>query len=78
MAGTPSTVVCTAPHAVDLADGRTLAPGETAVDVDTSDAHNRGLVLDGSLGVTKGTTPRVRQPDKLVSDAENSNEEGDK
>lgn len=66
MAETPSTVVCVATHAVDLDDGRSLAPGETAYDVDTSSPHNRGLVIDGALYVTDGTTPRVRQEDKLV------------
>lgn len=66
MAPTPSTVVCTATHAVDLDDGRSLAPGEVAYEVDTSTPHNRGLVIDGSLNVTDGTTPRVRQSDKLV------------
>lgn len=75
MAETPSTVVCTATHAVDLDDGRSLAPGETAYDVDTSNAHNRGLVIDGSLNVTDGTTPRVRMADKLVETAATSTED---
>ena len=83
MAETPSTVVCTATHAVDLDDGRSLAPGETATDVDTSNAHNRGLVIDGSLYVTDGTTPRVRMADNLVKAAAtppptDEDEEGDK
>lgn len=66
MSSTPSTVVCTATHAVDLDDGRSLAPGETAYEVDTDHPHNRGLVIDGSLVVTDGTTPRVRQDERLV------------
>jgi hypothetical protein len=50
------TVVCTATHAVDLDDGRSLAPGETAYDLDIDKEHNNTLVTDGSLtvvGVTK-------------------------
>jgi hypothetical protein len=80
MAETPSTVVCVATHAVDLDDGRSLAPGATAYDVDTSSPHNRNLVIDGLLNVTEGTTPRVRQVDKLVEEAavvtDDENEEG--
>lgn len=69
MAETPSTVVCVATHAVDLDDGRSLAPGTTAYDVDTSNPHNRNLVIDGLINVTEGTTPRVRMTDKLVEAA---------
>lgn len=55
-----ATVICTATHPVDLADGRVLGPGEEAEDVDTSAPHVRNLVLDGHLLVTEGRTPRTR------------------
>jgi hypothetical protein len=53
-------VLCTSQHAIDLDDGRTLGPGESADDIDLESAHNRALVLDGHLLVTEGKTPRSR------------------
>lgn len=53
-------------HSVDLDSGRSLAPGDEADDVDTEHPHNRALVLAGLVTVTKGTTPRVSQPERLV------------
>lgn len=55
-----STVVCTSSHPVDLPDGRSLAPGETAEDIDTKEPSVKDLVLDGHLNVLEGTTPRTR------------------
>ena len=68
-------VLCTSSHPVDLSDGRTLAPGEVAEDVDTEHPHQRGLVLDGHLLVQEGTKPRARQANKLVEAAEKSADE---
>jgi hypothetical protein len=45
------TVVCTATHPVDLADGRSLAPGQSADDVSVTNHHNKALVEGGSLTV---------------------------
>lgn len=50
------TVVCTAAHPVDLADGRSLAPGESADDVSINNAHNKVLVDGGDLVVLAGST----------------------
>ena len=68
-------VLCTASHPVDLSDGRTLAPGEVAEDVDTEHPHQRGLVLDGHLLVQEGTKPRARQSQKLVEAASDDKNE---
>lgn len=54
------TVLCTSSHVIDLADGRSLAPGEVAEDIDTGDPHVRDLVLSGQLYVQKGSTPKER------------------
>lgn len=48
---TPSTVVCTATHPVDLDDGTSLGPGQKAEDVDTSNTHNKALISTGALTV---------------------------
>lgn len=53
-----STVINTAGHAIDLADGRTIAPGETVNDLDVQHPHNALLVVSGRLYVTEGRTPR--------------------
>lgn len=58
---TEARVICTSTHAVDLSDGRTLAPGEEAEGVDTDHEHQRALVLDGHILVLEGMKPRVRQ-----------------
>lgn len=58
---TGSTVICSSTHPVDLDDGRGLAPGESATDVDTDAPHNRDLVLDGHIRVEEGMTPRTRR-----------------
>lgn len=55
-----ATVLGVSTHTVDLSDGRMVAPGEEVVDVDTDDAHNRDLVLDGHIIVLEGMTPRTR------------------
>lgn len=62
-----ATVICSAPHPVDLHDGRVLAPGETAEGIDTEHPHQRALVLDGSLHVVDGMTPKKRKSDDLVA-----------
>lgn len=41
-------VKCVSSHAEDLADGRSLAPGEVA-NADLTEAHNTALVEDGKL-----------------------------
>lgn len=64
------TVTNTTIYPVDLADGRSLAPGESADDIDTNLPHHRALVLDGDLRVSEGSTPRKRQPEKRVAKAE--------
>jgi hypothetical protein len=69
------TVVCTSTHAVDLDTGRTLSPGETADGIDLDHPHNRGLVVDGSLVVLEGKTPRARQEQRLVDEAQRTGEE---
>lgn len=69
-----ATVLCTSSHQVDLADGRALAPGETATDVDTDHPHTRSLVLDGHLLVTDGSTPRKRQAERLTTEAAKNGE----
>lgn len=53
-------VVCTATHPIDLEDGRSLAPGESAADVDTESEYTRDLVVDGLVAVTDGPVPRKR------------------
>lgn len=65
-------VLNTASHPVDLSDGRTLAPGEVADDIDTDHPHQRSLVLDGHLLVQEGLKPRVR---KTGGSGENSSDE---
>lgn len=53
-------MLCSATHPIDLSDGRPLAPGEVAEDIDTDDPHQRALILDGHLLVLEGSTPRKR------------------
>lgn len=55
-----ATVRNIAGRAVDLSDGRVIAPGETAEDVDTDHAHQRQLVTDELIAVEDGMTPRKR------------------
>lgn len=69
------TVINTSTHPVDLSTGRSLAPGETAEEVDTEHPHQRALVIDGHLRVEEGTTPRKRQPAKRVEKAAADDEE---
>lgn len=78
------TVLCTSTHAIDLADGRTVGPGEVVEKVDTNDPHVRDLVLSGHLYVQEGTTPRTPatfeqavkartpEPDSTEGDATNA------
>lgn len=63
-------------HPIDLDDGRTLAPGEEVEEVDTDHPHNRALVVNGHVLVTKGMTPHKAQPDRLVKEAEASAQTG--
>lgn len=65
-----STVLNVTGHPIDLDDGRSLAPGEQAEDVDTDHPHNRVLVTDGLATVLEGMTPHKAQPTRLVSQAE--------
>jgi hypothetical protein len=46
-------------HAIDLDDGRTLGPSETAEDVDLDAEHNRNLVLGKQIVVQDGPVPRT-------------------
>lgn len=62
-----STVLNVAGHPIDLDDGRTLAPGEQAEDVNTDHPHNRVLVVEGLATVTEGTTPKKTQPERLIA-----------
>lgn len=65
-----STVLNVAGHPIDLDDGRTLAPGEQAEEVNTDHPHNRVLIVEGLATVVEGSTPRTTKPNRLVSDAE--------
>lgn len=74
-----STVLNVAGHPIDLDDGRTLAPGEQAEEVDTDHPHNRVLVVGGLATVVEGMTPHKTQPIELVKQAEKAaadNKEG--
>lgn len=55
------TVKNTGTHPVDLADGRPLAPGETAPDVDTTDSHNADLIESGLITVEGGAKALKRE-----------------
>lgn len=74
-----STVLCTSTHVIDLEDGRSLAPGEVAEDVDTTTPFIRSLVLDGHLLVQEGSHPRTRasedQTAQAVADARTPKED---
>lgn len=62
------TVVCTATHPVDLDDGRSLPPGETA-DIDEKNAVNAALLDAGQLCVVGGKDkphPRKTTQEKEV------------
>lgn len=71
-------VLNVAGHPIDLDDGRTLAPGEEAEDVDTDHPHNRAVIVRGLATVTEGTTPRKTQPAKLAKAAADDNDGEDK
>lgn len=64
-----STVLNVVGHPIDLDDGRTLAPGEEAEEVDTDHPHNRALVVNQTVVVLEGMTPHKAQPDRLVKEA---------
>lgn len=68
MAGTSrtGTVFNSKSYPVDLADGRTLAPSETAEDIDLDAEHNRNLVLDGTITVQEGFKPRTSEASKAA------------
>lgn len=66
---TTSTALNVAGHAVDLDDGRVLAPEESA-EIDANKPHNRALVVGGLLHITEGLNPQVSKPERLVKDAE--------
>lgn len=72
-----STVLNVAGYPVDLDDGRTLAPGESA-EADAGKPHNRVLVVSGQILVTEGSTPRTTQPERLVSDVAKQQKEDDR
>lgn len=62
------TVKCVSDHAEDLADGRVLAPGQTADDVDLSVEYNRQQEAAGKI--LKVDTPSPSQePPLLTGDA---------
>ena len=46
-----SSILNVSNQVIDLDDGRTLAPGEEAVDVDVNHPHNQ-LILDEGLALT--------------------------
>lgn len=52
----PETVVCVATHPIDLADGRSLEPGERAASIDVNDPYNAQLIEAGSLLVAEAIT----------------------
>jgi hypothetical protein len=66
------TVKNTGTHPVDLADGRPLAPGETATDVDLNDPHNADLEEQGLLSVEGGAKAlkREQNTDEIKAAAE--------
>jgi hypothetical protein len=70
-------VVCTSRHDIDLDTGLSLAPGESAEDVDLDHPHNRALVIDGSLAVTEGSVPRVRHEEQLEQLAAEPKDDGE-
>lgn len=59
-------VICTSAHAVDLSDGRTLAPGESATEVDIDHDHQKALVLDGHLYVLDDAPDDEQPPASLA------------
>lgn len=59
-----STVVCTAAHPVDLDDGRSLPPGESADNVDITVPANATLINAGQIVVTSGDKPKPHPPAK--------------
>lgn len=50
-------------HPVDVADGRTLAPGEAITDLDLDDPHNAALVEDGALLETEDAVEAEPEPE---------------
>ena len=56
-----STVLNVASHAVDLHDGRTIAPGESA-DIDIKIEHNARLVAAGLILVEAAAPAEVKSP----------------
>lgn len=46
---TISTVKCVSDHVEDLADGLSVAPGEIAYEVDTTEPHNTRLLDEGRI-----------------------------
>ena len=64
------TVFNAKPYPVDLHDGRTLAPSETADDIELDNEHNRNLVLDGAIVVREGYTPRTSDAAKRQAEIE--------
>lgn len=48
-------------HPVDLSDGRTIGPGETAEDVALGNAHNKDLLDQGHIAVLGGAEPSAEE-----------------
>lgn len=70
------TVVCVASHPVDLADGRSLEPGEVADGIDVNDPHNAQLVESDAILVRQAkapapstAAPTTTSPDSAGTDA---------
>lgn len=57
-------VLCTATHPIDIDDGRTLAPGDVAKDVDVNHPHQQGLIDDGNLLVLVEERPHTKHEEK--------------
>lgn len=50
-------------HAIDLDDGRTLAPGETADDIKEGNRHNKTLIEQGLILVVDDEAAPDPEPD---------------
>ena len=71
-----SKVVCTATHPVDLDDGRSLPPGETADNVDLSIESNASLLEAGQIYELKDNNSQRLQTEPSLGSVTNGNDEG--
>lgn len=56
-------------HSIDLDDGRTLAPGEEAEDVNTEHPHNAAVIDQGFALVVEEAVARKGQSSRPAKDA---------